>query len=275
MTDASRIPYAPATPGDWTQHPADVAQALDELVSASGGGGIQESDFAGFGLMVRTGSGTFATRSISAGSGISVTNGNGVSANPQVNVSAANSVDVSKGSVELVNDSGAPGNNKVYGTDGSGTRGWQDATLAPTAGHYYAASASGTFTTTLTTVPFDTATTALANISLSSGEFTASADMTVVLTASLSANQNGTSTTATWYALLEVDTGSGFAEVQYARTGSVNTNAVHDIASGGMSCVLALTSGDVFRIRGARASGSATFEWRNLGYCHITLLRIA
>lgn len=37
-----------------------------------------------------------------------------------------NSVEVDSGSLQLVGDEAAPGNNKIYGTDGSGARGWKD-----------------------------------------------------------------------------------------------------------------------------------------------------
>jgi len=39
MTDASRIPYGPKVPSDWTTYPASVDEALDELASSGGGSG--------------------------------------------------------------------------------------------------------------------------------------------------------------------------------------------------------------------------------------------
>ena len=39
---------------------------------------------------------------------------------------AKNSVEIDADDVQLVGDAASPGNNKVYGTDGSGTRGWKD-----------------------------------------------------------------------------------------------------------------------------------------------------
>ena len=45
------------------------------------------SAFAGAGLIARTGSSTYAARTITAGTGITITNGNGVSGNPTVNLS--------------------------------------------------------------------------------------------------------------------------------------------------------------------------------------------
>lgn len=40
--------------------------------------------------------------------------------------SVKNSIEYESGALQLVGDTGAPGNNKVYGTDGSGARGWKD-----------------------------------------------------------------------------------------------------------------------------------------------------
>jgi hypothetical protein len=41
-------------------------------------------------------------------------------------VTAKNSVEVDDGDLQLVGDADAPGNDKVYGTDGSGVKGWKD-----------------------------------------------------------------------------------------------------------------------------------------------------
>lgn len=82
---------------------AEICVRLDEMlqilfedlasVDANGGsGGSATLDailtaieaLATAGIMVRTGSGTVATRTITAGAGISVTNGDGVSGNPTI-----------------------------------------------------------------------------------------------------------------------------------------------------------------------------------------------
>ena len=39
---------------------------------------------------------------------------------------AKNSVEIDDGDIQLVGDADAPGNDKVYGTDGTGTKGWKD-----------------------------------------------------------------------------------------------------------------------------------------------------
>jgi hypothetical protein len=43
------------------------------------------------------------------------------------NLSPKNSLEEDAGQMQLVGDTASPGNNKVYGTDGSGTRGFYDA----------------------------------------------------------------------------------------------------------------------------------------------------
>lgn len=63
--------------------------ATVEVISlgAGGGGGgsaIEDSDFSSNGLMTRTGSGAYTSRTLTAGNGVAVTNGNGVSGNPTV-----------------------------------------------------------------------------------------------------------------------------------------------------------------------------------------------
>jgi|GEM_PF-6308389 len=239
MTDASRIPYAAGEPGDWTQYPADVAQALDELRNDADAnatsitGKVAYSDIKGPGIVVAATLPDFENRTITAGSGVVVTNGNGVSGNPTIAAIA----------------------------DGA---------------YYYAGTASSTFTTSERDVPFDTATRTASWLSVSSGAFTVSADGVYMISASINANQNGTSTLSSWYARLLIDSGSGYSEDVPCRTSGVHDNGVHDWQSGSMSTVLALDNGDSFKIAGARASGSATFEWRGgLGYCHIAIVRLS
>ena len=41
-------------------------------------------------------------------------------------ISAKNSIEINDDELQLVGDTASPGNNKVYGTDGSGVRGWKD-----------------------------------------------------------------------------------------------------------------------------------------------------
>lgn len=43
-----------------------------------------------------------------------------------LSLNTLDSLQFSSGSLNLVGDTSSPGNNKLYGTDGSGTRGWQD-----------------------------------------------------------------------------------------------------------------------------------------------------
>jgi len=41
-------------------------------------------------------------------------------------IEAVNSIEIEDGEIQLVGDEESPGNNKVYGTDGSGVKGWKD-----------------------------------------------------------------------------------------------------------------------------------------------------
>ncbi len=62
---------------------------------------------------------------ITAGNGL--TGGGTIDSNVTINANTQNSVEVSVDALQLVGDTASPGNNKVYGTNGSGTRGWYDA----------------------------------------------------------------------------------------------------------------------------------------------------
>lgn len=66
---------------------ADVTDATN--VAAAGA--IMDGDFTTNGLMARTGSGSYASRTITAGAGISVSNGSGASGNPTVAVDHSDS----------------------------------------------------------------------------------------------------------------------------------------------------------------------------------------
>jgi hypothetical protein len=92
MTDASRIPYAPQDPDDWTGDVGLTDEAIDELADrvATAEGtlddAVLDSDFAINGLCTRTAAGIYANRTIQGSTGIDVTNGSGVSGNPSIAV---------------------------------------------------------------------------------------------------------------------------------------------------------------------------------------------
>lgn len=69
---------------DGIEASADVTDATN--VAAAGA--IMDGDFSANGMMVRTASGTYASRTVTAGTGIAVTNGNGASGNPTVALSS-------------------------------------------------------------------------------------------------------------------------------------------------------------------------------------------
>ena len=239
MSDAANIPYAQREPDDWTGSPLDVDGALDELASRT----------------------TDAETAIDARIKYGDIKGNGIIARSNTTEFQNRTITAGTG-IAVTNGDGVSGNPTIASLiDGAS---------------YYAGSNSSTFTTSETDVPFDTANRTASFVSVSSGAFTVSADGVYMITASVNANQNGTSVLSAWYARLLVDTGSGYAETYPCRTSGVTDNAVNDWQSGSLSCIIPLDNGDTFKITGARASGSATFEWRGgNGYCHITILRIA
>lgn len=80
---------------------ADVTDATN--VAAAGA--VMDSDFSADGIMVRTGSGSYASRSISAGAGISVSNGDGDAGNPTISADYT---------VSSSGPSGSPSNGHVW-----------------------------------------------------------------------------------------------------------------------------------------------------------------
>lgn len=61
---------------------------------------------------------------LTAGSGLS--GGGDISASRTFNVNVQNSIEITSDTLQLVNDSASPGNDKLYGTNGSGVKGWYD-----------------------------------------------------------------------------------------------------------------------------------------------------
>lgn len=61
---------------------------------------------------------------LTAGSGM--TGGGDITASRTFNVIGANSIDANANDIQLVNDEASPGADQVYGTNGSGTKGWYD-----------------------------------------------------------------------------------------------------------------------------------------------------
>lgn len=61
---------------------------------------------------------------LTAGNGLS--GGGDISANRTFTVNTADSLTISSDSIRLVGDAASPGNDKLYGTNGSGTKGWYD-----------------------------------------------------------------------------------------------------------------------------------------------------
>ena len=66
------------------------------------------------GMLARTGSGAAATRTISAGTGISVSNGNGVSGNPTITNSGVTSFNGSTGAITFVAGAKGSGSNRIF-----------------------------------------------------------------------------------------------------------------------------------------------------------------
>ena len=62
---------------------------------------------------------------LTAGAGLS--GGGDISANRSFAVNVQNSIEIATDTLQLVGDAASPGNNKRYGTDGTGTKGWYDA----------------------------------------------------------------------------------------------------------------------------------------------------
>lgn len=241
MTDASRIQYASREPSDWNAQPHDVDTALDELagrVSANEtdiDGRLPYSDLKGTGIVACNALG-------------------GTNTITEREITAGAGIAVSNGD-------GVSGNPTV------------SALLS--GAHFYASTDSSSFTTSEEVVPYDTEAYAASWISVSAGEFTFAESGTYMVTAVIGANQVATSTLASWYARPQEDVGSGYVEIEYARTGATTNNSLTDWQTATITFIRDFDDGDKFRIVGARAGGSATFEWRGgLGYCHCSVLRI-
>lgn len=65
-----------------------------------------------------------AARDLIAGDGLS--GGGDLTADRTFTVNTQNSIDIQADNLELLNDEASPGNHHVYGTDGAGTKGWQE-----------------------------------------------------------------------------------------------------------------------------------------------------
>ncbi len=63
---------------------------------------------------------------LTADSGLS--GGGDITANRSFSVNVQNSIEITSDALQLVGDSASPGNDKVYGTNGSGVKGWYDQT---------------------------------------------------------------------------------------------------------------------------------------------------
>lgn len=87
---------------------------------------------------------------LTAGAGLA--GGGDISANRTFSVNVQNSIEISTDTLQLVNDEASPGNDKLYGTNGSGVKGWYDQSSGGVFGQEYAnATSNGPSTTTSTT----------------------------------------------------------------------------------------------------------------------------
>lgn len=92
---------------------ADVTDATN--VAAAGA--VMDGDFSADGLMTRTASGTYTSRTLTAGTGVTITNGDGVAANPQIALSAG-----TQASLALADTALQPGDVSAYAGPYIGTK---------------------------------------------------------------------------------------------------------------------------------------------------------
>jgi hypothetical protein len=122
-----------ATPGNSKYYGTDSGGTKGFFDLPSGGSGLED---AFVDLVVSDTAGTYTasgadTLTLTGGTDIEITRSG---ANVTVNFTgsiptvpgAKNSIEVDSGDLQLVGDTASPGNNKVYGTDGSGNRTWKD-----------------------------------------------------------------------------------------------------------------------------------------------------
>ncbi|RZW41016.1 MAG: hypothetical protein EX263_13000 [Flavobacteriaceae bacterium] len=64
--------------------------------------------------------------SVTLTAGAGLTGGGDISSNRSFDVNVQNSIEISVDTLQLAGDTATPGNNKVYGTNGSGVKGWKD-----------------------------------------------------------------------------------------------------------------------------------------------------
>lgn len=165
-----------------------------------------------------------------------------------------NSIEIDTGQLQFVNDAASPGNDKVYGTNGSGVKGWKD---DPAGGgddavyvDYYDTGTTN-ITTSPTTLDLNTTRQGDAAFSMSAGTATCNTPGDYRLDYDVSLNDSSTGDTNIEYWLEK-----NSVEIPGTRSRTFHDAANDDNACHGMA-IVSLVATDTIRIRGDVVGGSS------------------
>jgi len=120
---------------------------------------------------------------------------------------------------------------------------------------------TGSFGSTPVTLPFNRTDLSNSIATNSSGEITINSTGTYLITADITTDELTGNNRTEFASFLELDTGSGFAEVDGTQRRHYSRNNAQGAQSASINIALSLTSGDVIRIRSYQNSGGDTGQW--------------